>query len=137
MENRPKPFESIHAPGFGFAARQRRAGFCLKGSKHEVGFGRRQYGFLRSPVEAHRPARLAKGSISMTKRQPETSTIVLAASPVLGQMIGSDKATALGLTVRGPSPVLALCRALVAAGVDPNRPLHAYRGDCFASSFAR
>jgi hypothetical protein len=64
----------------------------------------------------------------MAKQELETS-IALVASPVRGQMIGADKATAAGITVRGRAPVLALCRKLVAAGVDPNRPLHAYRGD--------
>ena len=34
-----------------------------------------------------------------------------------------------GGTVVDHAPVLALCRALVTAGQDPNRPLHAYRGD--------
>jgi hypothetical protein len=67
----------------------------------------------------------------MAKQEAETS-MALVASPVLGQMIGSDKATAAGITVRGPAPVLGLCRALVAAGADPNRPLHAYRGDVLA-----
>jgi hypothetical protein len=67
----------------------------------------------------------------MAKQEPETS-MALVASPVLGQMIGSDKATAAGITVRGPVPVLGLCRALLASGVDPNRPLHIYRGDVLA-----
>jgi hypothetical protein len=64
----------------------------------------------------------------MAKQELETN-VALVAGPVRGQMIGSDKATAAGVTVRGRAPVLGLCRALVAAGVDPNRPLHAYRGD--------
>ena len=51
---------------------------------------------------------------------------------VHAQLIGTDKATALGLTVRGSSPVFALCRKLRAAGVDPTRPLHAYRGGVLA-----
>lgn len=84
---------------------------------------------LEPPWKSHR-FRAARqiGSNSMAKQEPETS-IALVASPVLGQMIGSDRATAAGITVRGPAPVLALCRKLVGAGVDPNRPLHAYRGD--------
>jgi hypothetical protein len=35
----------------------------------------------------------------------------------------------VGITVVDHAPVLALCRALVTASQDPNRPLHAYRGD--------
>ncbi len=31
--------------------------------------------------------------------------------------------------VRGASPVLALCRKLLVAGIDQARPLHAYRGE--------
>src|SRR5262249_8518728 len=45
------------------------------------------------------------------------------------ELIGSNTCTAAGVTVVDHAPVLALCRALVTAGNDPNRPLHAYRGD--------
>jgi hypothetical protein len=81
-------------------------------------------------MKAHRfHAARQMGALPVAKKETETSEFTLVASPVLGQLIGSDKATATGITVRGPSPVLALCRKLVAAGVDPNRSLHAYRGD--------
>jgi hypothetical protein len=50
-------------------------------------------------------------------------------APVRAEIIGSDTANAAGFTVRGASPVLALCRKLVTAGFDPGTPLHAYRGD--------
>jgi hypothetical protein len=47
--------------------------------------------------------------------------------------LGSDdSASALGITVRSPSPVLSMCRALVEAGHDPATPLRAYRGDVVA-----
>ena len=42
---------------------------------------------------------------------------------------GAEQCTALGQRVRASAPVLALCRELIAAGHDPSRPLHAYRGD--------
>ena len=42
---------------------------------------------------------------------------------------GDDSCTALGLAVRSPSPVRALCRKLIDAGHDPATPLEAYRGD--------
>lgn len=45
------------------------------------------------------------------------------------ELIGSDCCCVLGITARTTTPVLALCRRLVEAGHDPNRPLHAYRGD--------
>ena len=43
-------------------------------------------------------------------------------------LTGPDTCTALGLTATGSSPVLSLCRQLLAKGVDPNRPLEAWRG---------
>jgi hypothetical protein len=43
-------------------------------------------------------------------------------------LVGNDTATAAGLTVVAHSPVLAMCRRLVAAGDDPATPLEAYRG---------
>jgi len=41
---------------------------------------------------------------------------------------GSETALACGLVVRSGSPLIALCRQLVAAGHDPATPLEAYRG---------
>lgn len=51
---------------------------------------------------------------------------------VRAELIGSDRATAAGITAHGQAPVLALCRQLVAADIDPDRPLNAYRGDMLA-----
>lgn len=46
------------------------------------------------------------------------------------QLLDSNQATAHGITVSGRNaPVLALCRALIKAGHDPDTPLEAYRGD--------
>jgi hypothetical protein len=47
-------------------------------------------------------------------------------------LVGANRCAALGITAHGSAPVLALCLALVAAGHDPRRPLHAYRGDVLA-----
>jgi hypothetical protein len=55
-----------------------------------------------------------------------------ASGPINATLTGSDCCEALGITARGRAPVLDLCRALVAAGHDPRRPLHAYRGDVLA-----
>jgi hypothetical protein len=44
------------------------------------------------------------------------------------ELTDSTECSARGLTVRGPAPVLALCRGLLGAGYDPRRPLHLYRG---------
>lgn len=49
--------------------------------------------------------------------------------PTRAELSGSDACSALGMAVCSPSPVLELCRALVAAGIAADRPLHAYRGD--------
>ena len=55
--------------------------------------------------------------------------ITVEAHAIFAELIGSNTCTAAGITVVDHAPVLALCRALVTAGHDPNRPLHAYRGD--------
>jgi hypothetical protein len=47
---------------------------------------------------------------------------------IIAQLTGSDRCTSAGLTVRGYAPVLGMCRTLVAAGFNPDSPLHAYRG---------
>ena len=54
---------------------------------------------------------------------------IVEAKAIFAELIGSNTCTAAGITVVDRAPVLALCRALVTAGQDPNRPLHAYRGD--------
>jgi hypothetical protein len=58
---------------------------------------------------------------------------------IFAELIGSNTCTAAGITVVDHAPVLALCRALVADGQDPDRPLHAYRGDvlCLRVQIAR
>jgi hypothetical protein len=49
--------------------------------------------------------------------------------PLRAELIGSNTATALGITVTACGPVLALCRKLIAAGHDAATPLEAFRGD--------
>src|SRR5262245_40498545 len=44
-------------------------------------------------------------------------------------LVGSNICTAPGIIARSYAPVLALCRRLIEAGIDPDRPLHVYRGD--------
>jgi hypothetical protein len=55
-----------------------------------------------------------------------------ARDPIVAAITGSDTAVALDTAVRSHSPVLCLCRALLGAGMDPNQPLHAFRGDVLA-----
>jgi hypothetical protein len=45
------------------------------------------------------------------------------------ELFGSDRCTAEGITATSSSPVIALCRKLIEAGVDPVRPLIAYRDE--------
>ena len=49
-------------------------------------------------------------------------------APIRAELSGSDCASACGVAVRSGSPVIALCRQLVAAGYDSATPLEAYRG---------
>ena len=55
--------------------------------------------------------------------------ITVEAQAIIAELIGSNTCTAAGIAVVDHAPVLALCRALVTAGGDPNRPLHAYRSE--------
>ena len=50
-------------------------------------------------------------------------------APIRAALIGSARCEAVGVRTHGSAPVLALCRALVGAGLDPRRALHAYRGE--------
>jgi len=62
----------------------------------------------------------------------QKSQLEAAASVIDADIIGSTECRARGITVRGGSPALALCRALIGAGYDPSRPLHVYRGATLA-----
>jgi hypothetical protein len=47
---------------------------------------------------------------------------------IRAELIGNDTATGAGISITAYTPVLELCRRLVAAGHDPATPLQAYRG---------
>jgi hypothetical protein len=51
---------------------------------------------------------------------------------IRAELVGDDTCSALGLTVRSPSPALSLCRKLVEAGYDPATPIEAFRGGTLA-----
>ena len=51
----------------------------------------------------------------------------LARRVVRAELTGSETACAEGIRAHGNSPVLEMCRQLVAAGTDPALSLHAYR----------
>src|SRR5262249_46461066 len=52
--------------------------------------------------------------------------------PIYAKLVGADHCSTLGLTARGSSPLFTLCRKLIAAGVEPSRPLHCYRSGALA-----
>jgi hypothetical protein len=66
---------------------------------------------------------LGRRVIAETNRQERCTQ-----APIRAELIGSDRCEAEGIVACGYVPVLDLCRALIRAGHDPKRPLHAYRG---------
>jgi hypothetical protein len=48
---------------------------------------------------------------------------------IRAELVASDTCTAGSHTAHGAAPILSLCRKLIEAGVDPDRPLHAYRSN--------
>ena len=59
---------------------------------------------------------------------------MIQAAPIRAMLFGSDQCRAEGFTVRAAAPILEMCRLLVAAGDDPARPLHCYRGNVLVLS---
>jgi hypothetical protein len=49
-------------------------------------------------------------------------------APIRAALVDSKRCEAEGIVACGYAPVLDLCHALIRAGHDPKRPLHAYRG---------
>lgn len=68
---------------------------------------------------------------------PAPMNAQVSATPICAALTRSDTCTALGVTVRGPSPALSLCRQLIERGHDPDRPFDAWRGDTLCLRFAR
>jgi hypothetical protein len=56
----------------------------------------------------------------------------MSGSVIIAQLISDDTAQAGDIVVRSRSPVFALCRALLAAGADPNSKLECFRGSVLA-----
>ena len=51
---------------------------------------------------------------------------------IIAQLTGHDRAQAGDIVARSRSPVFALCRALLAAGANPNSKLECFRGSVLA-----
>jgi hypothetical protein len=57
-----------------------------------------------------------------------SQTALTPQAAIRADLIGHDTCTALGVTVRGAAPVLALCRQLFEAGYGPATSVEAWRG---------
>src|SRR5215813_13950707 len=68
----------------------------------------------------------------MSRPIAEGSTPKRRLRPILAQLIKSDRCSTEGLEVRGNAPALAMCRKLIEAGYDPDRPLLCFRGETLA-----
>jgi hypothetical protein len=87
-----------------------------------------------------RKAAPAKGglSFSVPPRSSNGATSVLynpnppSQEGLQGEIVGGDVCTAADITAHGNTPVLELCRLLVAAGHDPATPLKAFHGGALA-----
>jgi len=52
--------------------------------------------------------------------------------PISAQLVGDDQCCVDDYLVQSHSPVLAMCRELIEAGFNPERPLHVYRDGVLA-----
>jgi hypothetical protein len=68
-------------------------------------------------------------NVGKTRKRHTTAAAIAA---VRAELIGTNCAIALGINAHSPSPVVALCRALIEAGHDPATPLHVLRGNTLA-----
>jgi hypothetical protein len=78
------------------------------------------------PVQASPRRACSFGKRGRRSSKPKSSRLQ---TSIRAELIGSDSCTALGITVEASAPVLAMCRALLAAGHDPATRLDVYRGD--------
>jgi hypothetical protein len=60
---------------------------------------------------------------------PTLDVSQIARHVIRAELIRGDTCTALGIVAEANTPVLQLCRKLIAAGHDPATRLEAYRGD--------
>ena len=70
---------------------------------------------------------LDRKSSLLPKLPPHRPSAATKAALIRAKLFGSTVCTAAGLISRGATPILNLCRRLVAAGHDPNSPLECYR----------
>ena len=75
-------------------------------------------------LEADQPGRQVVSKNKLLQNPSQAS--------ISATLIGSSRCAAEGISVQAYGPVLALCRALIEAGHDPGRALHAHRGGVLA-----
>jgi hypothetical protein len=71
---------------------------------------------------------IAAGEFAMTRK----SDLPDCEASIKAELEGSHRCAALGIIGRGEAPALELCRRLIELGVDPQTPLHVYRGSVLA-----
>jgi hypothetical protein len=62
-----------------------------------------------------------------TKRQQNLTQV-----PIVATLVGANRCSGEGITVRGHAPVLDLCHALIRVGHDPKLALNAFRSGVLA-----
>jgi hypothetical protein len=90
---------------------------------------------LSSETKLADACEVTQNAIWQAKREEGSPSAVGAAmsgAVIIAQLIGHDRAQAGDLVVRSRSPVFALCRALLAAGANPNSKLECFRGSVLA-----
>src|ERR1700687_5970032 len=65
----------------------------------------------------------------IAQHAPQGKRFPRSQAAIRAELSADDCCSALGMTVRGPAPVLALCRRLIELGHDPATSLKAYRAD--------
>ena len=77
-------------------------------------------------IGAQRASGFVQQQLSGPKDRPSQTT---EQDLIRAELIGSDTCIALGIAVEASTPVLELCRKLLAAGHDRGSRLNVYRGD--------
>ena len=80
----------------------------------------------------------ARQGIAFRQNEPaELNSQNQAKQVIPAELTGSDTCTSAGITAQGHAPVLALCRALLAQGLDPDAALTVYRNGAEALRIRR
>ena len=84
------------------------------------------------PATAQTVNRLHNDRLGGAISSPGDSQKSNSTQAIRADLIGCDTCTAGDITAAGHAPVLALCRALLAAGLDPDQALEVFRGATLA-----